>query len=132
MIVFIDRFTSHRDKNILRGAQHKPTPEWYHGYQAAGDSKRTFKVIDIYLRQEMQDVKGILKNCCQRGFLFLEQRKVDSLSEYLYIWDGFCLMVPVSSFAFVPRDKGWVGVFCLWVSMAIIITRPLHSATEHY
>ena len=81
----------------------------------------------------MKNVKSIFKkNCCQRGFLFLEQRKVESLQEYLYIWGGFCLMVPVSSFAFVPRDKGWVGVFCLWVSMVIIITRPLHSATEYY
>ena len=81
----------------------------------------------------MKNVKGIFKKLLSKRVLVSGTKKSRlTLGISLYIWGGFCLMVPVSSFAFVPRDKGWVGVFCLWVSMAIIITRPLHSATEHY
>ena len=101
----IDCFTSHRKKKIFkRGPQHKPTPEWYHGYQVVRFPNPLAPDIQIHVswgtrliwsgwwfKTDIWGHRHILKtrnkkcqrylerNCCRRGFLFLEQRKADSL-----------------------------------------------------
>ena len=98
-------FTSHRKKKIFkRGPQHKPTPEWYHGYQVVRFPNPLAPDIQIHVswgtrpiwsgwwfKTDIWGHRHILKtrnkkcqrylerNCCRRGFLFLEQRKADSL-----------------------------------------------------